>query len=143
MKYHFKIHKEKNGYWAEGIEIPGAKTQADSPEELRRNMQQVLEMFLDDHPSNAEYIAPMPTPKLKGRNIVEVSPDPKIAFSFLVRRERMEAKMSQREAATALGIKHLSQYQRLESGKTANPELGTLVKLKSVFPDFSLDAVLA
>ena len=143
MKYHFKVHKEKTGYWAEGIEIPAAKTQAENQKELLHNMQEVLEMFLDDHPSNANFIAPMPQAGIKGRNIVEVSPDPKIAFSFLIRKERMEAKMTQRETADKLGIKHISQYQKLESGKTANPELGTLAKLKKVFPDFSVDAVLA
>ena len=32
-------------------------------------------------------------------------------------------------------------YQRLESSKTANPELETLVKIKRAFPDFPLDAI--
>ena len=41
-----------------------------------------------------------------------------------------------------MGIRYVSQYQKLESGKTANAELGTLAKLKKVFPAFSVDAVL-
>jgi DNA-binding XRE family transcriptional regulator len=84
-----------------------------------------------------------PDPKAKGRNIVEVSPDPRIALAFLIRKERREAKMTQREAADRLGIKHISQYQKLESGKTANAELSTLAKQKAVFPSLSVDAVLA
>ena len=33
MEYHFKIHKEKNGYWAECIELSGCNTQGDTLEE--------------------------------------------------------------------------------------------------------------
>jgi antitoxin HicB len=143
MKYHFKVHKEKDGFWAEGIELPFAKTQADTEEELRANMQEVLEMFLDDHKSNQGIVIPLPQKNLKGRGIVEVTPDPKIALAFMIRRERMEAKMSQRDAADRLGIKYISQYQKLESGKTANAELGTLVKLKVVFPRLSVDQILS
>jgi hypothetical protein len=40
-------------------------------------------------------------------------------------------------------MKHLYQYQKLESSKTSNPELGTLVKLKKLFPDLSVDLALA
>jgi hypothetical protein len=31
----------------------------------------------------------------------------------------------------------------LESPKTANPELATLAKIKRVFPDFDLSAIIA
>ena len=142
MKYHFKVHKEKKGFWAEGVELPFANTQANTLEALRANMREVLEMFLDDHKSNNGLVIPLPRKNIKGRGIVEVSPDPKIALAFLIRRERQEAKISQSEAARRLGIKHVSQYQRLESGKSANAELGTLAKLKAVFPSLSLDTVL-
>jgi len=46
------------------------------------------------------------------------------------------------EKGIVMGIRYVSQYQKLESGKTANAELGTLAKLKKVFPAFSVDAVL-
>ncbi|MDQ3001432.1 MAG: type II toxin-antitoxin system HicB family antitoxin [Fibrobacterota bacterium] len=144
MKYHFKIHKEKNGgYWAESMEPNlNANTQADTMEELMKNMKEVLELCLEE-PNESNYIPPMPDPTIKGRNIVEISPDPKIALAALIRKERLEAKWTQRETATRLGIKHVSQYQRLESGKTVNAEFGTLVKLKKAFPDFSVDEALS
>lgn len=50
--------------------------------------------------------------------------------------------MTQREAAKLLGMKNIYSYQRLESGKTANPELLTLVKIKKVFPEIDLDDVV-
>jgi antitoxin HicB len=42
MKYHFKIHKEGKGFWAECIELSGCFTEADSKEELRKNMHEIL-----------------------------------------------------------------------------------------------------
>lgn len=79
MKYHFKIHKEGTGFWAECLELDGCQTQGDSREHLQLMMEDVLIAFLN---------------------------------------------------------------QKLESGKTANPEPATLAKLKTVFPDLSVDAVL-
>lgn len=144
MKYHFRIHKEKGGYWAESIEEGlNANTQADTMDDLYKNMKEVLELCLEEPEERSTYIPPLPDPSLKGRNIVEVSPDPQIALAALVRRHRMLNHLTQRQAAQKLGIKHLSQYQRLEKGKTANPELGTLAKLKRLFPDFSVDDALA
>ena len=54
MKYQFKIHKEGNGYWAQCIEFEGCITQADSIEELHRNMQEALNLYLESHVPNAE-----------------------------------------------------------------------------------------
>ncbi len=143
MKYHFKIHKEKTGYWAEGVEINWAHTQADSLKALHFNMKEVLELCLEEPDDKSTFIPPMPDKSIKGRNIVEVTPDPKVALAALIRKERIEAKLTQRQAAEMLGIKHVSQYQKLESGKSANAELGTLFKLKQLFPSISVDEVLA
>ena len=143
MKYHFRIHKEKKGYWAEGIEIDWANTQASTLEELYSNMKEVLELCLEEPNDKSIFIPPMPNSQLKGRNIVEVSLDPRIALAAMIRKERIEAKLTQRQTAEKLGIKYVSQYQKLESGKTANAELGTLYKLKKLFPAISMDEVLA
>lgn len=142
MKYHFRIHKEKDGYWAESVEKGlNANTQADTLEELHKNMKEVLELCLEE-PEESTYIPPLPDPSIKGKNIVAVPVDPKIALAAMVRRERLEHKLSQRKAAEKLGFKNVIQYQRLESGKNLNPELETLIKLKRIFPGLSVDAVL-
>ena len=141
MKYHFKIHKEKSLYWAEGVEIHWANTQAKTTDELQRNMEVVLELCLEE-PESSDLILPLPDAKVKGKNIVEVRVKANVALASLLRRQRLLAKISQRTAAHKLGIKHISQYQRLESGKM-NPELGTLEKLKKTFPKLSIDSVLA
>ena|SRR3989338_5059304 len=142
MKYHFRIHKEKGGYWAEGVEIGWAHTQGDTLEELRGNMKEVLELCLEEADRGSSFVPPMPDPSVRGRNIAEVTPDPNIAMAVLLRRSRIKSRMSQRQTALKLGIKHLSQYQRLEKGETANPELRTLANLRKLFPKFSVDAVL-
>jgi len=141
MKYHFKIHKEKNLYWAEGVEIHWANAQAKTLEELGRNMEEVLELCLEE-PESSDLILPLPDPKVKGNNIITVRVKPNVALASLLRRQRLLAKMSQRSVAQKLGIKHISQYQRLESGKM-NPELETLQKLKRTFPKLSIDSVFA
>ena len=46
MKYHFKIHTEASGYWAQCIELEACQTQADSRKELMENIQEVLKLFV-------------------------------------------------------------------------------------------------
>lgn len=141
MKYHFKIHKEKKGFWAECLELD-CVTQGDNRKHLDEMMKEMLVAVLDE-PPESKYIFPLPDSSLKGRNIVEVSLEPRIAFAMLIRQNRLQNKLTQKQAAHKLGMKHVYQYQKLESGKTANPELGTLVRLKALFPNLSVDAVLA
>jgi antitoxin HicB len=42
MNYHFKIHKDKQGFWAECIEILGCHSQGDTIEELSVNCKEAL-----------------------------------------------------------------------------------------------------
>jgi antitoxin HicB len=141
VKYHFKIHKERPGFWAECVELKGCLTQGENREHLRLMMEDALSAYLDE-PENSKHIFPMPDPALKGRNIVTVSVDPKVAMAMVIRQSRLERKLTQRQVADKLGMRHIFQYQKLESGRTANPELATLAKLKGVFPNLSVDAVL-
>ena len=141
MKYHFKIHKDGAGFWAECLELPGCLTQGDDREHLQLMMEDALSIFLDE-PENSKSNFPLPDPTLKGRNIVTASVDPKVAMAMVLRQSRLQSKLTQRQVADKLGMKHIFQYQKLESGKTANPELATLAKLKCVFPNLSVDAVL-
>ena len=141
MQYHFKIYKEGSGFWAHGVELEGCVTQADSREELEFNMAEALNGMLDE-PEGSQHIFPYPDLTITGRNIVKVSVDPQIAFAMQVRQSRVTNKWTQKEAAKALGMKNIYSYQRLESSKTANPELSTLTRLCKVFPGFSVDRIL-
>lgn len=143
MKYHFKVHKEKSGLWAESLE-PGlnVNSQGDSLSELLENLKDALDLAFDE-PENSKWIPPSPDSSFKGKSVVEIAISPKIALATVVRVMRLRQGWSQRKAADKLGIKHISQYQKLESGKTANPEFGTMVKLKELYPGLSIDEVMA
>lgn len=141
MKYHFKIHKENGGYWAECIELQGCVTQADTLEELNQNMQDALNLYIEE-PERSKDLAAMPDDTIKlTKNIVEVPVDPFIGLGFLIRSLRIKSGLTQKKAAEKMGFKELYSYQRLESGKS-NPTFKILFKIKSVFPDFSIDQVL-
>lgn len=141
MRYHFKIHKAVDGYSAEGVELPGCKTQADTKDELLQNMHEALHLYLNE-PEGSKLVLPLPKKQPKSRMIVSVTVEPRVAFASLLRRTRLLRKMTQKEAAEKAGIRGLYSYQRLESGHTANPELETLAKLKKAFPELKLDDVL-
>jgi antitoxin HicB len=136
MKYHFKLHKEGKGYWAECIELKGCVTQADSLIELKDNLKDVLDLYLDE-PEDSKVLFPLPKKRVKGQNIVQVEVNPQIALAFLLRRERLKKKWTQVVVAKLLGMP-LYSYQRLENSKTANPEWKTLTKLLQIFPDLDI-----
>jgi antitoxin HicB len=142
MYYHFKIHKEKNGFWAECMELKGCITEGDTLDVLKMNMQEALNLYLDE-PEGSSVVFSLPKKDLKGKNIVEVPVEPKIAFALYIRMLRIKRGFTQKEAARLLGMKNIYSYQRLESSKKVNPNLTTLVRIKKVFPEFKVDNVLA
>ncbi len=140
MFYHFKIHKEPNGYWAESIELKGCVTQADSLEQLYLNMEEALNLYLNE-PENSKVTFPLPQRNIIGKNIVKIPVDPKIAFAMKMKIYRSKKGLSQRQVADLLGMKNIYSYQRLESTKKANPNLSTIARIKEVFPEFNIDEI--
>lgn len=138
MYYHFHVHEEDNGYWAECIELSGCTTQADSKNELFANAAEALNLYLDE-PEKSNITFPLPQEQVES-DLLQVPVDPKIALSILLRKYREEHHYTQKEVAEKLGMKNIFSYQRLE--RRANPSLSTLNKLKHVFPDLSVDSVL-
>ena len=138
MVYHFRVHEESNGYWAECVELTGCSTQGETEVELAANAREALELYLDE-PEDSSLTFPLPQ-ALEGEDVLEVPVDPGIALSVLLRNYRIQNHFTQREVAERLGMKNLYSYQRLE--RRSNPSLETLRRLKEVFPDLSLDYVL-
>ena len=141
MYYHFKIHKEGDGYWAECIELKGCVTQGDTFKELEKNMEEALNLYLDE-PDNSDVVFSLPNDEIEGEDIVEVPVNPKIAFAFMLRMLRRKKGLTQNEIARMLGMKNIYSYQRLERSKQANPSLTTLAKIKKVFPELNVDEIL-
>ncbi|MFY7992558.1 MAG: type II toxin-antitoxin system HicB family antitoxin [Bacteriovoracaceae bacterium] len=142
MKYHFKIHREKSGYWAESIELEGCQTQADNLEDLRHNMKEALNVFLDE-PDHSKIIFPLPKAGLKGRNIVPVEVFPEVACAFLLRRTRLLSGYTQHEMKVLLEFKSVFSYQKLERARFSNPTLKSLLRIKRALPKFPLSLLLS
>ncbi len=143
MFYHFKIHKDSDGFWAECLELDGCQTQADTLIDLQENMKEVLNLFLSE-PQESRLIFPLPlpkTPRLKG--VVKVQVEPSVAFSFLMRMTRIQKKLTLKQMAKKLNYKSINTYAKLEKAKTANPELRTIANIKNVFSDFPINLILA
>ena len=141
MEYHFTIHKEGKGFWAQCIELEGCITQADSLKELRNNMHKALNLYIEEV-EDSDDIAVLPNDTIKQRkNVVTITVDPQIAFAFLVRYHRIKHGMTQQEAAKKLGFPNIYSYQRLETRK-CNPRLDTITSLKKLFPELSVDLVI-
>lgn len=141
MKYHFKVHKEGDRFWAQCIELEGCVTQADSRAELDRNMQDALNLYIEEEVDSID-LAEMPDNSIKAsKTIVEVFVDPQVAFTFLVRYWRIRHGLTQKEAARRMGFEKLYSYQRLEA-RRCNPSLKIISMVKRVFPEFSLDSAI-
>ncbi len=141
MEYHFKIHKENGGFWAQCIELPGCITEGDTLEELQTNMQEALNLYIQE-PSNSKDLAKLPSKSIKtSKNVVTVPVDPQIAFSFLVRYWRIKHGLTQKEAAEKMGFDTIYSYQRLET-KNCNPSLKIISMIKKIYPELSIDLVI-
>ncbi len=143
MRYHFRIHHEKSGYWGECLELAGCHSQGDSLEELTLNLKTALDLYLSE-PANSPLEFPLPQKNTKSvRGTIAVQVDPRIAFSMLLKRIRLQRDLTQKQAARLMGLTgSLWLYQRLEMPKGRNPELDTLARVKRAFPEFSLDLIL-
>jgi antitoxin HicB len=141
MKYHFKVHQEGKIYWAECLELEGCNTQAHSKSHLQSQMKEALHLYLDE--PDTKRVFPSPDPSLKGRKVVEVAVDAQVAWAISLRNARLNRGMTQREVAKSLKMKSVFAYQKMESSKTANPELATIIKIKQVFPELKLDELLS
>jgi len=140
MFYHFKINKEKNGYWAECIELDGCVTQADTFDDLKNNMEEALNLYLNE-PVTSKVTSQLPKKNIKGKDIVKVPVNPKIAFALNLKILRLKNGLTQKEIARMLGMKNIYSYQRLESPRNVNPSLSMLTKIKKIFPEFKIDDI--
>jgi len=141
MKYHFKIKKEKAGFSAQCIELPGCITEGDTSQELYTNMRAALNLYIEE-PDDSADLAKLPDESIKkSKTIIAIPVDPLIAFAFMVRYYRIKNRFTQKEAAKKMGFETLYSYQRLET-KKCNPSLKIISKIKQMYPEFSVDFAL-
>ena len=141
MFYHFRIHKEKDGLWAECIELKGCQAQGDSITELRLNMANALDLYLSE-PEDSKFLFPMPaTNQRMMKNIEKIKVDPSVAFAVLIRQTRLRHRYTLKQMAAVLEYRNLNSYVKLEKPKTSNPELRTIANITKHFTDFPLALV--
>ena len=52
MKVTAEVHKaEEGGFWAEVPSLPGCRTQGDTMDELKSNLREAVELYLETDPS--------------------------------------------------------------------------------------------
>lgn len=140
MHYHFKVHKEKDGFWAECLELDGCQTQAKSLEDLADSAYEALNLYLSEE-KDSTLIFDCPK-KYRSKDILKVEVDPGVAIALLLRQTRLRHHLTQHEMKDALGIKNLSNYQRLEDPRRANPELRTLINILKTFPEIEFENLI-
>ena len=79
MVYHFRVHKEPQGYWAECIELPGCQTEADTRDGLLSNAIEALNLYLDE-PEGVVRQIPLPK-RTAAKHVLNVPVDPAIAVA--------------------------------------------------------------
>lgn len=139
MTYHFAVHKDKSGYWAECIELKGCHTQAESKNELVEACEEALNLFLDE-PSDSTIEFPLPDEKEGNKaGVLEIAVEPEIALAMLLKHYRKNRKLTQRQVSEMLGMKNLYSYQRLE--RRSNPTLKTIKNIHSIFPEMKIEKI--
>ena len=140
MIYHFSIHKEDNGFWAECVELSGCTTQAESFDELIKACEESLNLYLEE-PKDSKKVFPLPNGALDNDpSFIKAIVEPEIALAVLLRHYRSSSKFTQKQMAEMLGMKNLYSYQRLE--KRSNPTLSIIKKIHNIFPEISLEKIV-
>jgi predicted RNase H-like HicB family nuclease/DNA-binding XRE family transcriptional regulator len=137
MKYHFKLHKEDKGYWAECCELAGCVSEGDTLEALRAACEEALDVYLYE-PDGSDRAAPLPDERLeKTKGLLEIKVAPQKALALLLKNYRLHRKLTQQQAAELLGMKNIYSYQRLE--KESNATLTIINRIHKAFPEIKLE----
>lgn len=140
MIYHFTVHSEENGFWAECIELSGCSSQADTHDELKKSCEKALNLYLEE-PKDSKVVFPLPNEKLDtDSSVLSVSVDPEIALAVMLRYYRSSSRITQKQMAEMLGMKNVYSYQRLE--KRSNPTLSIIRKIHAVFPEIRIEKIV-
>lgn len=140
MIYHFYIHKEDKGFWAECVELCGCKTQAETYDELVKACEESLNIYLEE-PKDSKVVFPLPDELLDNdSSLLGIQVEPEIALAVLLRYNRFNLRLTQKQVAEMLGMKNVYSYQRLE--KRSNPTLTIIKKIHNIFPEINLEKIV-
>lgn len=136
MKYHFEIHKEKDNFWGDCVELDTVVSEGNTLEELKANLADALEGVLMSIVSR-NIAHPLPDKSLDiDDNLLMVEVPADLAFSVMLRHYRISQKLSQQDMMEKLGFKSRNSYVKLE--REGNPTLRTTGKVVDALPDFPI-----
>ena len=141
MIYYAKITKQEDKtYLVEFPELEGCFTEAESVIQAKASAKEALNGWLA---SNCDRSLKIPEPKKRrGKNFYAIEVDVRVSFPVMLRRLRVEKKLSQKRVADKLGISQQA-YAKLETPLKANPSLSTVQNIAHAFNrefEFSLVA---
>ncbi|MDX9957211.1 MAG: type II toxin-antitoxin system HicB family antitoxin [Spirochaetia bacterium] len=140
MRYHFKVHEERDGLWAECTELPGCRTQAETRDELPAACEESLNLYLEE-PQDSKVVFPLPDEVLDADpSFLGIEVEPELALAVLLRFYRHSSRLTQKQIAEMLGMKNIYSYQRLE--KRSNPTLSLIKKIHQIFPAINLGRII-
>jgi antitoxin HicB len=85
-------------------------------------------------------VFPLPDESLNSnRKLLKISVEPELALAVLLRLNRINSNMTQKQIAELLGIKNVYSYQRLE--KKSNPTFNVMKKIHTVFPNIKFEYI--
>ena len=129
--YPARFEREQDGRYSVyflGEGMDGYVTYGNDSEDARRNAREALNAYIG-YLYSAKKMIPVPS-DYEGKDIECFSPDCKIEFAIILRKEREKAHLTQNDMAKRLGILN-SQYQRLENPYKTNPTLETMHRIES------------
>lgn len=138
MEYHFELHGEEEGQlWAECTELKGCLSDGNSIEELKYNLEDALNLYLDE-PLGSNMMFPLPDKSLdSNKEMICIPVKPNIAFAMLVRQYRISHQMTLDQAQKKVGLKNRNSYVRLESA--GNPTMDTIAMVIKAFPEIDIN----
>ncbi len=140
MMYHFKVHEEEDGLWAECTELPGCRTQAETRDELAAACEESLNLYLEEL-QDSKIVFPLPDDLLDADPaFLGIEVEPELALAVLLRFHRHNSRLTQKQVAEMLGMKNIYSYQRLE--KRSNPTLSLIKKIHRLFPEIKLENIV-
>lgn len=138
--YHFKVHEEEDGLWAECTELPGCRTQAETRDELAAACEESLNLYLEEL-QDSKIVFPLPDDLLDADPaFLGIEVEPELALAVLLRFHRHNSRLTQKQVAEMLGMKNIYSYQRLE--KRSNPTLSLIKKIHRLFPEIKLENIV-
>lgn len=149
MKYHFRITKADDRFLLQCIELFYCAGTFEKREDAHAVAAKRLHLFLSKAPRHTLLSRPLDASleQIQARyghtclEIIEVPVEPVFAFAHSLRWLRDRRYFSQEDVARRMGMANRSAYAKLEDPLLANPTLNTLVRLRKIFPQLSLDEI--